>query len=108
MEGRIYYDNVAKEFCYWNDSVYAPLGGSGGSGVGWALSGTHLYNTNVGNLGIGISTLNERLHLYNATTCNTPFVGLQLMMVLRFDLHPIRVSYPPQLISLTKNLEAFI
>lgn len=45
--------------------------GSGGSGVGWALSGTHFHNTNAGNLGIRISTPNERLHLHNAATGNT-------------------------------------
>lgn len=26
MEERMCYDNVAKEFRYWNDSVYVPLG----------------------------------------------------------------------------------
>lgn len=60
-EGRMYYDNVAKEFRYWNGSVYAPLGGSGGSGVGWALSGLNLYSTNAGNVGVGTDTPSSKL-----------------------------------------------
>lgn len=71
MEGRMCYDNVAKEFRFWYGKGVRAMEGSGGSGVGWALSSTHLHNTNAGNLGIGISTPNERLHLHNAATGNT-------------------------------------
>lgn len=60
-EGRMYYDNVTKEFRYWNGSVYAPVGGSGGSGGSWALSGLNLYSTNAGNVGVGTDTPNSKL-----------------------------------------------
>ncbi|MCB0764007.1 MAG: tail fiber domain-containing protein, partial [Flavobacteriales bacterium] len=48
--------------------------GLGAAATGWALNGTHLYNTNTGNVGVGTTTATSRLHVaapYNhGTTLN--------------------------------------
>jgi len=36
----------------------------------WAVNGTHIYNTNSGNVGIGTSVPAQLLHLKNATKSN--------------------------------------
>lgn len=65
-EGRMYYDNIDKVFKYWNGSTFVPFGGT--SGVGWAITGTHLYNTNAGNIGIGLSNPTSKLTIrHNAS-----------------------------------------
>ncbi|RLI90208.1 MAG: hypothetical protein DRO95_06610, partial [Candidatus Altiarchaeales archaeon] len=64
VNGVIYYDSSEDKFkCYqagsWVDCM--------GSGTGyWAASGNHIYNTNTGNVGIGITNPRAKLHVKGA------------------------------------------
>lgn len=61
QEGRLYYDNSAKELRYWNGSVYVPVGNSGSPTPGWVNTGANLYNANTGNLGVGTESPTSKL-----------------------------------------------
>ncbi|WP_157607701.1 hypothetical protein [Runella limosa] len=61
QEGRLYYDNSAKELRFWNGSVYVPVGNSGSPTPGWVNSGANLYNANTGNLGVGTESPTSKL-----------------------------------------------
>jgi hypothetical protein len=63
VEGKMWYDTPSHSFFYWNGTAALPVGGSGGSGVGWAASGTHINNTNTGNIGIGLNSPQSKLHI---------------------------------------------
>jgi len=45
-------------------------GPAGSSGVGWATSGLHLFNTNLGNVGIGTPSPSEKLHVVGGSIIN--------------------------------------
>jgi hypothetical protein len=59
-EGLTVYDIDLKQFSYWKIEnligSWQNFGGpvSGASGVGWQANGTHIENTNTGNVGIGV------------------------------------------------------
>ncbi|MBK9508035.1 MAG: hypothetical protein IPO04_00535 [Cytophagaceae bacterium] len=94
VEGKMWYDTPSHSFFYWNGTVATPLGGSSGSGVGWAALGTNINNTNTGNVGIGIASPQAKLHLNstgitlakftNTFTGNTASDGLDWSKLLLF------------------------
>ena len=43
--------------------VVIPLGNDAVQGKGWTISGADIYNSNTGNVGIGISTPGQKLHI---------------------------------------------
>jgi hypothetical protein len=54
--GVIYYDSTENKFkCYQNGTWVDCIGAGGGGGY-WAASGTNIYNTNTGNVGIGTTS----------------------------------------------------
>ncbi len=75
VEGKMWYDTPSHSFFYWNGTVATPLGGSSGSGVGWAALGTNINNTNTGNVGIGIASPQAKLHLNSTGTTLAKFTN---------------------------------
>ena len=59
--GLIVFDTNLSAFYFYNGSAWVPVS-SGGSGD-WITSGNNIYNSNSGNVGIGTSTPNTRLHV---------------------------------------------
>ncbi len=92
-------------FYYYNGATWQPVAGSGGGGVGWAASGDHIYNTNTGNVGIGIATPLARLHVadssvvftgesnpYSITPGNPPISGAGSRMMWYADKAAFRAG----------------
>lgn len=69
--GLLVFDNTTGTFWFYNGTVWTELVGGGGSGQ-WTQSGNNIYNSNTGNVGIGISnppyplSLKGGIGLYNA------------------------------------------
>jgi hypothetical protein len=70
VEGLTVYDLDIKQFSYWTDPgsgfVWQNFGGpiSGVTGVGWQENGTHIENTNTGNVGIGVLNPTAKLAIF--------------------------------------------
>lgn len=58
----VYQTDGTPGFYFFNGSVWSQLGGTGGS-ASWTVSGSHIYNSNSANVGIGISAPTEKLHV---------------------------------------------
>lgn len=53
-KGLMVFDNTTSTYWYHNGTVWTEMTGGGSSGSsGWTSSGTHLHNSNAGNIGIG-------------------------------------------------------
>lgn len=63
VAGKMWYDTPSQSFFYWNGTAAVPLSGSGGVGIGWAASGSNINNTNLANVGIGLSSPQSKLHI---------------------------------------------
>lgn len=50
-KGTVVFDNNTNLLKYWNGTVWISL--TNASGTGWAAAGTHIFNTNEGNVGLG-------------------------------------------------------
>ncbi len=61
-KGTVVYNNSTNQLQYWNGSAWIPITNAA-SGTGWALNGTHIYNSNNGNVGIGTSNPLIKLHI---------------------------------------------
>ena len=59
--GLMVYETTTNSFWYYNSSVWNQLGTGGASP--WTVSGNTIYNSNTGNIGIGISTPTSKLHV---------------------------------------------
>lgn len=69
IEGRMYYDNVSKDFRYWNGTTNVLVGSSATAGSSsWAVTGANLYNLNSGNVGVGINTPSSRLTVSHSSS----------------------------------------
>lgn len=53
-KGLLVYDSTNKNFFFHNGTAWSPI--SSGAPNSWAINGIHTYNTNPGNIGIGLST----------------------------------------------------
>ena len=60
-KGLMVYDSTNKNFFFHNGTAWLPL--SSGVPNSWAISGTNIYNNNVGNVGIGLSVPKTKLHV---------------------------------------------
>ncbi|MEO5890424.1 MAG: hypothetical protein ABIQ31_09235 [Ferruginibacter sp.] len=69
--GLLVYDNETGSFWYYKALGWTELtGGSNGPGASWNTSGTNIYNSNMGNVGIGTTTPVNKL------TIQTPINSL--------------------------------
>jgi hypothetical protein len=59
--GLLLYDTDLSAFWFYDGNVWAGLGDT--SGGGWTASGTNIYNSNTGNVGIGTSTPQRKLDI---------------------------------------------
>jgi hypothetical protein len=60
--GVIYYDSTENKFKCYQNGAWVDCIGAGGGGY-WAASGTNIYNTNTGNVGIGTTNPTAKLHV---------------------------------------------
>lgn len=51
-KGTLVFDNVTNLLKYWNGTIWIPVTNAA-SGSGWVAAGSHIYNANEGNVGIG-------------------------------------------------------
>lgn len=61
--GLMVYDTNLNAFYFYNGTAWATVTGSGGSSSNWVTSGNNIYNSNTGNVGIGITAPAAKLHL---------------------------------------------
>lgn len=67
-EGLLVFDTETNSFWYYNsdDTLWVELGsGSGSADNDWMVSGDKIYNANSGNVGIGTTNPNAKLHIRN-------------------------------------------
>jgi hypothetical protein len=62
-EGLLVYDTVQGRFIFWNGTNWIPLIPSQ-----WAENGTHIYNTNTGNVGINSADPTAPLTIYSSVS----------------------------------------
>jgi len=60
-KGTIVFDKDLNVMKYWNGTAWINLTSGGGSGVGWVANGTHINNSNTGNVGIGVNSPTAKL-----------------------------------------------
>lgn len=78
LDGQLFRNESTKVIYAYNDSTMAwdtlssVSGGSGGGGgSNWTVSGADIYNSNVGNVGIGTSTPSAKVAIYQTQTVPT-------------------------------------
>jgi hypothetical protein len=59
-KGTVVFDKDLNLMKYWNGTAWISLP-TGGTGVGWVENGTHIENTNMGNVGIGVASPTAKL-----------------------------------------------
>ena len=59
--GLMVYETTTSSFWFYNGSVWNQIGTGGASP--WTVSGSNIYNSNTGNVGIGISTPLQKFHM---------------------------------------------
>ncbi|MFN3849716.1 MAG: hypothetical protein ACK4NY_09820 [Spirosomataceae bacterium] len=60
QKGMVVFDDATGTLSYYNGSQWVPLSNST---TGWAVNGTNLNSTNSGNVGVGESSPNAKLHV---------------------------------------------
>ncbi len=60
--GLLVYETTSSSFWFYNGTVWTQITAAGGT-EGWASSSTNIYNTNAGNVGIGISSPTAKLQV---------------------------------------------
>lgn len=60
--GLMVYETTSNAVWVYNGTAWTQLGSGGGSSQ-WTTNGTHIYNGNTGNVGIGITAPTAKLHL---------------------------------------------
>ena len=65
-KGLMVYDSTNNSFWYHNGAAWQPI--SSGGANPWTVSGTHIYNTNTGNVGIGVTTPKAKLNVAKSQT----------------------------------------
>ena len=79
----VYQSDNTPGFYYYNGAGWVQVS-TGGATSYWSQNGTHIFNNNSGNVGIGISNPQTPLHIYNTTSSefvrlegNNPYVGFR-------------------------------
>jgi hypothetical protein len=80
--GLLVYETTTNSFWFYNGSVWNQIGTGGASP--WTVSGSNIYSSNTGNVGIGLSTnINEKLTVRGNALIGDPagsgFASLRLM-----------------------------
>jgi hypothetical protein len=75
-KGTLDYYGFTNQLQYWNNSTWIPITNAA-SATGWGLSGTNIYSGNTGNVGIGLPSPSEKLHVVgNKAYFQTNFFGI--------------------------------
>ena len=69
VEGLMVYETTTSSFWFYNGFVWNQIGIGGTSP--WTVSGTNIYNSNTGNVGIGTTAPTVKLHLAGSMLMNT-------------------------------------
>lgn len=69
--GLMVFDNSTGSFWFYTGTTWSQLSGGGPSSE-WATSGANIYNTNTGNVGIGLTNPTYKLHISKSS----PNIGL--------------------------------
>ena len=79
----IYQTDNTPGFYFYNGSGWVQIS-TGGATSYWSANGTHIFNNNIGNVGIGASNPQTPLHIYNASADefirlegNNPYLGFR-------------------------------
>ena len=65
-KGLLVYDSTNNAFWYHNGAVWQQI--SSGGANPWTVAGTHIYNNNTGNVGIGVTTPKAKLNVAKSQT----------------------------------------
>ena len=96
-EGLKVYDTDTKSFWYFNGTGWLQLS-TGAATNYWALNGSHIFNSNAGNVGIGLNAPSAPLHIKNDNEAlriqgTTPYIsfydntGVNKAFVQSFNSH---------------------
>ena len=65
-KGLLVYDSTSNSFWYHNGAAWQQI--SSGGANPWTVAGTHIYNNNTGNVGIGVTTPKAKLNVAKSQT----------------------------------------
>jgi len=86
-KGTVVFDKDLDVIKYWNGTAWISLTtGGGGSGVGWVENGTHIENTNTGNVGIGVTAPTAKLAIVGTDSNGS--------LAISGSLHSSHFNYP--------------
>jgi len=66
--GLLVFDTDSSAFMFWTGTVWKKVGSDDGN---WTKNGNNIYNSNTGNVGIGVSTPSARLHVADSAVVFT-------------------------------------
>lgn len=85
-KGTVVFDKDLNLMKYWNGTAWINLTTGGSSGVGWVENGTHIENTNTGNVGIGVTSPTAKLAIVGTAPNGT--------LAVSGSLHASHFNYP--------------
>lgn len=77
--GLLVYETTSNAYWVYNGTTWVQLGAGGSGSLQWSVNGNHIYNNNSGNVGIGLSNAEEKLHLLGNMRINylNPIIQFQ-------------------------------
>ena len=77
QNGLLVYDIGLSKFMFWDGSTLAWQGVGGGGGSNWTVSGSNIYNSNSGNVGIGLTNPLYKLDVHPSSTYSNVLLNIQ-------------------------------